>query len=297
MDDIFFDQQLFSAARRGLKQLSADEKSQLKASLEAQILADGSFAGAKNESDIYMSSFGFALETLLHIDAKGAESTKYLQAKDHGENLDFLHIASLARSWKFFAHDSLDAELYEKIGEKLEYNRTKDQAWNQATGTHFGSVYGTYLAISAYQNLDLSVPDEIKALSALKELKSRDGAFGTDRDADHGSTPATAMAVLLLTYFEESSDYFVDWLMKQQHGDGGFRAVAQMPFSDTQSTVYTLFALKVAAPAEFDKVKEEAGKFLLSMKKETGFAGHCRDTETNPENTFFALAGLGLVNS
>ena len=297
MEEIFFDQQLFSAARRGLKQLSADEKAAFKNGLEAQLLENGSFPGANGESDIYMSSFGFALESLLQIDSKADESTQYLKDKDHGENLDFLHIASLARCWKFFAHDALDADLYEKIGEKLEYNRTKDQAWNQATGTHFGSVYGTFLAISAYQNLDLSVPDELKALKALKGLKSKDGAFGTDRAADNGSTPATAMATLLLTYFEENADYFVNWLLKQQHGDGGFRAVAQMPFSDTQSTVYSLFALKMAAPAEFDKVKDEAAKFLLSMKKGNGFAGHCRDTETNPENTFFALAGLGMINS
>jgi len=295
MDDILFDQEFFNAARRGLRSFSNEEREQLKTFVEDKILEDGSFAGFKNESDLYMSSFGFALQTLLHSDKYSEASTAYLQSKDHGENLDFLHIVSLSRCWRFYSHASLESGIHEKIAEKLEYNRCNDGAWNQASGTHFSSVYGFYLAIAAYQNLDVSAPDEVKLVKTLKGLKSKDGYFGTDHGAVSASTPATAMAILLLNYLEEPNALFVDWLLKQQHSDGGFRAVAQMPFSDTQSTVYALFALSVAAPEEFAKVKGDAGKFLLSMKKEGGFLGHCRDTESNVENTYFALAGLGLI--
>ena len=200
MVEILFDQQLFSAARRALRNYPESAITKLKLSIKSQLTAEGSFLGLNKEPDVYMSSFGFSLQTLLKVDLKSEESSRYLKSLGHGENLSFLHITSLARSWKFFSNDSLNADFYEKIAEKIEFNRTKDRAWNQASGTHYGSVYGTYLAISAYHNLDLSAPDELKALPALKNLKSKDGVFGIDRGADSGSTPATAMAVILLTY-------------------------------------------------------------------------------------------------
>ena len=167
MDDIFFDQQFFSAARRGLRTLSPADKDLLKVSIEEQILEDGSFPGPNNESDIYMSSFGFALQTIFDSDKNSAASTKYLKAQSHGENLAFLHIASLSRCWRFYSHESLSSGLHEKIAEKLEYNRCNDGAWNQASGTHFSSVYVTHLAIATYQDLDIEIPDEIKVIKTF----------------------------------------------------------------------------------------------------------------------------------
>lgn len=294
-EDINYEQDFFTAARTGFEKLSQNEQQSLKSFVEDSILNSGAFKSQSGEEDLYKTSFGVCLNRIMGIDKNCEATTAYLRKQADGEGLDYIFISALARAWKFYSHDSLEIGSYSKIAEKLEYNRCSDGLWNQASGTAFGSIYGTYLAILSYQNLSHGIPDEGKIANGLNNLKSDDNVYGTDRGAQNGSTPATAMATTLLHYVEDPYDYCVSWLLKQQHSDGGFLAVSQMPFSDVQSTVYTVQALKYAAPDELEKIKGSVESFLMSMKKESGFTGHCKDSYTDIENTYFALAGLGMI--
>ena len=295
MSEVQIDQEFFSAARRGLKLLSNEEQILLKKAVEDKILVNGAFGDATGEDDLYSTSFGIQLSTLLKIDRNKANTTKYLRKFDDGQGLGFLHLVSLAKCWRFYEHDSLEIGNYSKLIEKIEYNHCLDGAWNQAAGTHFSSVYGTFLGIAAFQNLDQSISGELKIIEALKALKSDDGAFGTDQGATHGTTPSTAFATIILEYLEENTDYGVSWLLKQQHGDGGFLAISKMPFGDMQSTVYTLMALYLAAQDKLASVAPAAKNFILSLQTPTGFRGHRKEEQPSVENTFLALVGLGLI--
>lgn len=290
-----FDQEFFSAARRGLRSLPEEKQSEIKAFVENSIQDKGFFADDAGNEDFYLSSFGVLLSSLLGIEKNSENMTNYLRSKGNGEGLDFLHVVSLARAWRFYSHDSLEIGSYNKIAEKLEYNRCSDKLWNQAVGTHFGSVYGTFLAIAAYQDLGLSVPDEGKLAEGMRALKCKDGAYGTDKASEYSSTPATAFAVLILNFLEESHDFFVSWLLKQQHTDGGFLAVSQMPFSDIQSTVYAVMALAASSPEALNEIAGEVKEFIMSMQVDGGFRGHQKESKSGIENTIFALAGLGFL--
>ena len=290
-----FDQEFFSAARKGLRSLSEQDRAEIKEYIEGALCSDGYFVNESGESDLYISAFGIMLSNLLSIDKAAGATAEYLRSKGDGEGLDFLHVASLTRAWRFFSHDSLEIGSFSKIAEKLEYNHCADKLWNQANGTHFGSVYGTYLAISSYQNLGLSVPDESKLVEPMKNLRSKDGAFGTDRGAENGTTPSTSFAALILNFIEESNDFEISWLLKQQHSDGGFLAISQMPFSDIQSTVYVIMALAASCPEKLSEISQGASKFIHSMKVKGGFRGHLKEEKAGIENTIFALAGLGFL--
>ena len=290
-----FDQEFFSAARRGLRSLPEQEQDEIKAFVENSLNDDGFFCDESGQEDLYISSFGVLLVSLLGIDKNADALSAYLRSKGDGEGLDFLHVVSLARAWRFYSHDSLEIGSYSKIAEKIEYNRCSDLLWNQAKGTHFGSVYGTFLAIAAYQDLGLSIPEEAKLAAGMKVLKCKDGAYGTDKASEYSTTPATAFAVLILNFLEESYDFQLSWLLKQQHSDGGFLAVSQMPFSDVQSTVYAIMALAASESEELSKIAPKAKEFLMSMKVEGGFRGHQKESKSGIENTIFALAGLGFL--
>lgn len=292
-----FDQEFFSAARKGFRSLPEDEQNEIRNFVESSISKRGFFTSETGEEDIYVSAFGVLLYSLIGIDKNKEAMTKYLRSKGDAEGMDFLHVVSLARAWRFYPHESLEIGSYSKIAEKLTYNRCADQLWNQAKGTHFGSVYGTFLSIAAYQDLGLSVPEEIKLIEGIKNLRCKDGAFGTDKSSESSTTPATAFALLVLNFLEESYDYEVSWLLKQQYSDGGFLAVSQMPFSDVQSTVYTVMALAAAAPNELKKIAPKVQSFLDSMKVEGGYRGHLKEEKSSIENTAFALAGLGFLAS
>ena len=290
-----FDQEFFSAARRGLRSLPEQEQNQIRAFVENALHEDGYFTDESGQEDLYITSFGVLLGSLLGVDKNTESLTSYLRSKGDGEGLDFLHVVSLARAWRFYAHDSLEIGSYSKIAEKIEYNRCSDLLWNQAKGTHFGSVYGTFLAIAAYQDLGLSVPEEAKLAAGMKVLKCKDGAYGTDKASEYSTTPATAFAILILNFLEESHDFELSWLLKQQHSDGGFLAVSQMPFSDVQSTVYAIMAMAACESEELSNISSGARDFLLSMKLNDGFRGHQKESKSGIENTLFALAGLGFL--
>ena len=294
-EDFNYEQDFFAAARDGYIKLSENEQQSLKSFVESTILDSGAFANQQGKEDLYKTSFGICLSRIMGIEKNCEATTKYLRKQADGEGLDYIFISALSRAWRFYSQDSLEIGSYSKIAEKLEYNRCSDGLWNQASNTAFGSIYGTYLAILSYQNLNQEIPDEGKISKGLSNLKSDDSVFGTDKGAKDGSTPATAMATMLLNYVEDPYDFCVSWLLKQQHSDGGFLAVSQMPFSDVQSTVYAAQALKYAAPDELKKIKGSVESFLMSMKKENGFTGHCKDSNTDIENTYFALAGLGMI--
>jgi prenyltransferase beta subunit len=294
MSDIQIDQEFFSAARRGLKKLSNEERELLKVAVEKSIQPKGCFGADEESADLYTTSFGIQLATLLGIDQKTNAITKYLRSFQDAIGLHYVHVVSLARCWRFYSHDSLDIGSYSKIAEKIEYNRCSDGSWNQANGTHFSSVYGTFLALAGYQDLDQSVPDEVKIVEAMKGLRSSDGAFGTDQGAHNGTTPSTAFAAIILNYMEENTDFCISWLLKQQHSDGGFLAVSKMPFGDMQSTVYALMAIYFAAPDKLKEVGPDVEKFVLSLKRDGGFLGHCKEEAPGLENTFLALCALGI---
>ena len=290
-----FDQEFFSAARRGYRSLPESEQGEIREFVESSISDSGYFSSESGKEDIYVSALGVLLCSLIGTDKNKDAMTKYLRSKGEGEGMDFLHVASLSRAWRFYPHESLEIGGYNKIAEKLEYNRCSDKMWNQAKGTHFGSVYGTFLAIAAYQNLGLSVPEEAKLVEGLRGLRCKDGAFGTDKSSENSTTPATAFALLILNFLEESFDYEISWLLKQQHADGGFLAISQMPFSDIQSTVYTVMALAAAKPDALDGIGSKVRGFIESMKVVGGYRGHQKEESPSIENTIFALAGLGFL--
>jgi len=291
-----FDQEFFSAARRGLRSLSAEDQQEIKNFIETELTDGGFFTSAKGEPDLYITALGVLLSSLLGVEKNAEATTRYLRSKGNGEGLDFIYVVSLARAWRFYPHDSLEIGSYSKIAEQLEYSRCADNLWNQAFGTHYGSVYGTFLALASYQNLGLSVPDEAKLANSMKVLRSDDGAFGTDRGAVNATTPATSFAALILNFLEEPHEFEISWLLKQQHSDGGFLAVPQMPFSDIQSTFYTAMALAATAPEKLKEIAEQIKKFAFSMRAPGGFRGHLKEENSSIESTVFALACIGFAD-
>ncbi len=285
----------FSAARRGLQSLPLSVQERIKSFVESELKSDGYFTNGAGDIDLYISSFGIMLANLLGIEKASGATSEFLRSKGDGEGLDFIYVVSLCRAWRFFPHDSMGITSYEKIAEKLEYNRCADKLWNQASGTHFGSVYGTYLALGAYQNLGVEIPDEVAMEEAMKNLRSKDGVFGTDRGAESGTTPSTAFAIIILKYEEQPINLYLSWLLKQQHADGGFLAVSRMPFSDMHSTFYATLAIAYAAPEKLPEIAKGVEKFVKSSLVGGGFRGHLKETSPGIENTLYGLACLGLV--
>lgn len=294
--------------------------------LRSQQNDDGGFKDRSGRSDLYYTVFG--LEGLLAL--VGTSSTSSLTEKevgrggtrpdhDHriadafdkaaeflsnfgdGDNLDFVHVCALARCWAgletFFKTSNLDSQTRLALAEKIEGHRTADGGYNQIAGNKFGTTYGCFLAVGAYQDLKLEIPEPLRVVQSLKFLETDDGAWVNDRNLNIGSTNATAAAITTLRQLQMPIHPRAgEWLLQRAQPGGGFLAMPNAPMPDLLSTATALHAL-AGLQIPFESVKEDCLDFIDSLwTNEGGFCGSWADATLDCEYTYYGLLALGHLS-
>ena len=136
--------------------------------------ADGGFSGRSYESDLYYTVFG--IESLLALDAEFDRSRviSYLDTFGDGGKLGLIDLACLARCRA--ALDCVSSELAKGIAEHIESYHCAGGGYNVGDSDQ-GMVYGCFLAMAAYQDLRLDLPDADRLLDCVKALKTEDGGY------------------------------------------------------------------------------------------------------------------------
>ena len=262
---------------------------------------DGGFKDRAGRSDLYYTVFGMEGLRALQAELPLAKTENFLRSFGTGENLDFVHLCCLARGAagmenfgreNFFSQDSR-----QKISGRIEAHRTKDGGYNQVAGSDFASVYGCFLALGAYQDLKLEMPEPLCLVQSLKFLETDDGAWANDRNLKIGSTNATAAAVAALRNLNMPIHQNVGaWLLARCHSEGGFLAMPNAPIPDLLSTATALHAL-AGMQIPFESVKEKCLDFIDTLwMNEGGFHGYWSDAQLDCEYTYYALLALGHLS-
>jgi len=266
--------EMLQAARRAPARLG-EAVERVRQFVRRQQLPDGSFPDRSGRSDIYYTVFGLGcLEALQEPLPSHLEH--YLRGFGDGAQLDFVHFASLVRCWSVLG-----------VSPPALAHRLASLPPPQ-------TVYDSYLACGAYQDLQIPLPDPGLWLRSLASLRSRDGAYGNAPDLPLGSTLATAAAALLLPHLGVPvPPEIAPWLLAQCRPEGGFLAMPRAPMPDLLSTATALHALAMLG-VPFDHLKEPCLDFLDSLwSKEGGFYGHWADDHLDVEYTSYALLALG----
>jgi hypothetical protein len=257
------------------------------------------FVNALGHIDIINAFYTFACLKALD-GAEKYESTliNTLKKCEDPGHMDIQTLEALAASWSLVTQEAPDKFLPSEIADRLEALRCMDGAWSHITRSRHCSVYGTYLAFSAFQCLEKPIPDEAKVIKSLNALKSKDGAFSHEMDSEHGSIPSTYFSIALLKSMEEEPAHqLAHWVLGQQSDDGGFLAARIMPFADTSSTAYGLHALKLMNK-NFDHLNTSISEYLNDLILNTGgFSAHCRAPEADVVSTYYGLAALGFLDN
>jgi prenyltransferase beta subunit len=255
---------------------------------------DGGFKDRSGVSDLYYTVF--ALDTLIALQAEvpAAAVGDFLARFGSGESLDFVHLCCLARAWNALA---LQRHQGDFLASRIEAFRSSDGGYNVIRNGKSGTCYAAFLALGAYQDLGLAMPDPLKLVQSLKFLETADGAWANDRNVKSGSTNATAAAVTVLRNLNQPVNNAVaDWLMNRVHPEGGFRASAEAPIPDLLSTATALHALG-GLQAPIDKIKERCLDFVDTLWTNQGsFHGHWGDDLLDSEYTFYGLLALGHLS-
>jgi prenyltransferase beta subunit len=270
--------------------------------------ADGGFKDRTGKSDLYYTVFG--LDGLVTLEVQSPKSRvpsldrteAFLSSFGEGQDLDFVHLCCLARCWASLG--ALRKEnrfgrnaLRQPILSRIERFRSQDGGYNPARASEFGTAYGCFLAMGAYQDLNRELPEPLRLVQCLKFLETGDGAWANERNIKIGSTNATAAAVTLLRQLNAPIHQTVgDWLLARAHPEGGFLASPGAPMPDLLSSATALHAL-AGLQVSFARVKESCLDFIDTLwTNEGGFHGHWGDDALDCEYTFYGLFALGHLS-
>jgi len=263
-----------------------------------RINRDGGFRGRTAKSDLYYTVFG--IESLIALGAPldSDHVLGYLNGFADGNSLDLVHLACLARCRANLRQpEHTEHELNEKIAHRLEFHRCADGGYSNSMGAKSGTAYACFLALGAYQDLDLDIPNPAGLIECILSLQRPDGAFANDATIQTGSTPATAAAVTTLHYLNcTPPPPSVQWLLARSRATGGFLAAPVAPIPDLLSTATAIHALALAK-APLDDIKQPTLEFIDSLWSTDGaFAGNWLDETLDCEYTYYGLLALGHLN-
>lgn len=271
----------------------------VKGFLLAQRLSSGGFADRSGRADLYYTVFG--LEGLLALQCEVAhEPTRdYLAGFGTGTRLDFVHLCCLARSWAGLATAGPcwgpSDEIRFALQEKLEGFRSLDGGFNPIAGAHAGTAYAAFLGVGALQDLGMNVSQPDRLLGSFEELKCSDGGWANEPGLNVSAANATAavIAVSRQLGLAKVDVKAGEWLWKQVHPMGGFRAVPQAPIPDLLTTATALHALS-GLQVDLGPIREACLDFVDSLWNNQGaFHGHWHEDHLDVEYSYYGLLALG----
>ena len=273
--------------------LLGDSAALVVAFVRSRLNADGGFSNRAGDSDLYYTVFGLQALLALQAELPTRPVASYLAQFGGGEGLDLVHLACLAGCWAMMPAASLAPDVRQGILDRVETYRTADGGYHASRNADEGSAYHAFLALGAYQDLDVAPPDIERVAVSLAALRSDDGAFANERGRPRGSTPATAAAAILIRHLDMPvSPMLAEWLLACCR-EGGFFANPDAPVPDLLSTATALHALS-SLHAPLDAIREDCLDFVDSLWTSQGaFYGTWVDDTPDCEYTYYGLLALG----
>jgi hypothetical protein len=256
-----------------------------------QFLPGGGAQDRGGKADLYYTIF--ALAGLEAVIAEAPSQAEWLETFRDGEGLDFIHLGALARCR---AASGIPTQ---NVLPRIEEFRTPDGGYHETPGARYGHAYGCFVALGAYQDAQIALPEPLRMVQCLKFLETPDGAWGNVRGMRKGTVPATAAAVTLLHQLGiPVNECVADWLLAQIHPEGGWLAVPGAPIPDLLSTATALHALACMERTLDDEARERCLDFVDTLwSAGGGFHGHWADDALDAEYTFYGLLALGHLHA
>jgi hypothetical protein len=257
---------------------------------------DGGFQDREGKSDLYYTAFGIGGLLALQVPLPAASLAEYLRSFGDGTELDLVHLACLTRCWAALPAGLPGRPSAENLLVRIESYRTDDGGFSDEQSGR-GNLYGCFLALGAYQDLQRELPRSARLLHCIDQLRTEDGGYANGHDMPLGLTPPSAAAATLLRHLGRRPDTRLkEWLWHQWHPEGGFRATRAAPLPDLLSTATALHALD-GLHADLTPIKEPCLDFIDTLWNARGaFHGSWEDDELDCEYTYYGLLALGHLS-
>jgi len=265
--------------------------------LDGQRNKKGGFNDRGGESDLYYTVFGIEALIGMQYDISGDALKRYLQQFTEIYSLDLVHLSCLARCWSDLPKTMQCGIPADAIIKCLYTFSTPDGGYHVTKGNTTGNVYGAFLALGIYQDLQVPIPDGERLFNTVVLSQCADGGYANDQNLQVGLTPVTAAAVVIAKQLNMSlPDSVGDWLMARCYIEGGFFAAPMAPMPDLLSTATALHALS-CLKRDITPIKEISLDYVDSLWQNKGsFYGNWGDEILDCEYTFYGLLALGHLS-
>jgi len=289
--------QLLQIARLSPR-LLADSTDLVRDFFRKQFDSRGAAVNRDGQPDLYYTIFALAGAQALNVSPPLEMTRGWLRQFGDGEGLDFVHLGALARCWAAVGKDSMPSGLDRALLRRLEPFRKPDGGYEGQASLDYGTAYGAFVALGAYQDLGGLPPRLLDLVRSLKHLETPDGAWSNAPGMPRGALNATAGAVTLIRHLGFPVNASVgDWILAQEHPQGGFCAVPGAPLPDLLSTATALHALAALERRIPSELHERCLDFMDSLwTADGGFHGHWGDHHLDAEYTFYGLLALGHLS-
>jgi geranylgeranyl transferase type-2 subunit beta len=268
---------------------------------------DGGFSGREGGSDLYYT--GLALRGLACLGslseptvgrAAGFMRSRLLQPASVVDFMSFLYAARLVESAggpDVLSEHGTDWPV--RVAAALESFRKSDGGYAKATDGTAGSTYHTFLVALCYELIGLALPEPEQVIAFVRSRRRDDGGYVEVVPARRGGTNPTAAAIALLRIFhaadERAAAAAIDFLVRLQSSEGGFRANDRAPMADLLSTFTALLTLTDLGAG--DRIDGAAvRRFIDAIELPSGgFRGGLWDQLSDVEYTFYGLGVVALL--
>jgi hypothetical protein len=295
---------LVDFARQSVRLISPDGAAHIAEFLRTACDDAGVFIDRAGNPDLYYSGFG--LDALLALGAGPRHSEglrAFVQRVLDTPSPSFVDCASALRCLHALSRADGDppgdAVLRAQALDVIVRHRSADGGYNhEREGAEQGTVYAAYLADQAHRDTGMPWSQAAEALASLEPLRTADGGYTNHPDAQQGTTPATAAAVVLFSRAGEQdrARQACAYLATCRDPAGGYRVTPSAPLPDLLSTATALYAEALALPLAAPPAMRPNLAFIESLwGDDGGFRGHARDDGADVEYTFYGLLALGAL--
>ncbi|MCP4420820.1 MAG: hypothetical protein GY805_29775, partial [Chloroflexi bacterium] len=153
-------------------------------------------------------------------------------------------LACLARCWGNLPTDWMPQERKTKILGRIETFASEDNGYNINPSAKRGTVYGCFISLHAYQDLNTKLPNPNGMIDCIESLRTTDGGYANEPQLPIGAVPSTAAAITISHQLNSPIDKtLAKWLANCHHPNGGFLAIPILDEPDLLSTAVALHAL------------------------------------------------------
>jgi prenyltransferase beta subunit len=275
---------------RGLKAngLEADKAVRYIVSLQN---SDGGFRGRTSESDLYYTVFAVDILSTAGAHFDRDKLIQYLHLAEP-EKLDFIHLCCQIRCAAVM--NILDEGLKQRQIERLKQFLCSDGLYHHVTAGQNASVYGTFMAFSAAQDLKETLIEPATLTSKLDKFRHPNGSYKNECGQGAGTLPSTAAVMVMQSGLEMPIEkQTIDWILSCMTEEEGFAVSPRMPVADLLSTATALQALH-QTQADVTPIKEQCRTFVMSLLQNNGgFCANSFDPAVDAEYTFYGLLAMG----